>query len=427
MKILYLECNSGISGDMTVAALLDLGASEAVLREGLQSLEVEGYELQVGRVSKSGIAAMDFNVILQNSPREHDHEHAHAHGHDHEHTHEHNHSHDHRHGHEHHHGHSHEHRNLSSILGIIEKSGISPRAKALSSRIFGVMAEAEAAVHGKPVEEVHFHEVGAVDSIVDIVGAAICLDNLGIERVVCTPLREGSGTVACQHGVMPVPAPATMEIARTHNIPLVVTDIPGELVTPTGAAIVAAIADSFAPPRDMMIRRVGYGAGKRNYPQTANLLRASLLEAAEGGAPGEVVQLDCNLDDITGEMLAFACEKLLEAGALDVWCTPIFMKKGRPAQLLSVLLLPEQEEEMAGLIFTHTSTLGVRVSGHRRRVMNRRAGTVDTAYGKVAVKECSYGEICKTQVEYESAKKLANAADITINEIFRSAYSELDK
>lgn len=435
MKTLYLECTSGISGDMTVAALLDLGASETALREGLASLNVAGYEIEIGRVKKSGIDACDFTVRLEAEGQDHHHDHQtkheHSHcdsGHEHHHHEQEHHHHDsehehHHHGQEHHHHDSgHVHRNLSDILQIIDSSGIAAHAKHIARRIFSVVAEAEAKVHGLPLEKVHFHEVGAVDSIVDIVGAAICIDNLGIGQIICSPLREGTGTVRCQHGLMPVPAPATLAIVEKYRIPLVITDNVGEMVTPTGAAIVGAMANTFSHPQEMRILATGYGAGKREY-KTANLLRAMLVDP-NGGADSMALLLECNLDDMTGEQLGYACELLLAAGALDVWCTPIIMKKSRPAQKLSVLCEHAKEQQIVGLLMRHTSTIGVRSTNWHRHVMGRTARTVQTPYGPVQVKDCTWDDIHKTTVEYESARQVADSCNIPIDEVYRSAYNK---
>ncbi|WRS26402.1 nickel pincer cofactor biosynthesis protein LarC [Oscillospiraceae bacterium MB08-C2-2] len=492
MKSLYFECNSGISGDMTVAALLDLGADEKVLREGLASLNVSGYALKISRVKKSGIMACDFNVILDEDHDDHDHNghhhdhdghhhdhdghhhdhdghhhdhdghhhdhdgHHHDHdGHHHDHD-DHHHDHDdhhhdhddhhhdhddhhhdhddhhhdhdgHHHDHDdHHHDHDghhhHEHRNLSDVLDIIGKSSISHRAKDIACAIFRVVAQAEATVHGLPVDQVHFHEVGAVDSIVDIVGTAICVDNLGVDRIFCSPLSEGIGTVWCQHGRMPVPAPATFEIMRRWSIPMVITKNVGEMVTPTGAAIVAALAQGFCAPTRGILKRIGYGAGKKEFEHSANLLRVSLWEPNSLYLSDEVLELTCNIDDMTGEQLGFACELLLEKGALDVWVSPIQMKKNRPAHMLSLLIEPSQEEEMAKLLFLHTSTIGVRMTTHKRRKMERRSDAVETPLGPVAVKRLSYGDVFKTAVEYESARKLAKEKALPLNQIYNAAY-----
>lgn len=450
MKTIYLECNSGISGDMTVAALLDLGADEQVLRDGLASLGVSGYEIKTGRVSKCGISAFDFDVILHDGGHSHNHDHDHSHDHDHEHSHEHIHGHVLNHCHEHidsggharGHGelhgtgreHNHEHRGIREINAIIDGGKLTDNAKRIAREIFSVVAQAEAKVHGVPVDEVHFHEVGAVDSIVDIIGAAICFDNLGTTRVICTPLREGTGTVWCQHGRMPVPAPATLEIVSSHNIPLVITDIQGEMVTPTGAAIVAAMAGSFEKPCGMVVRKTGYGAGKKDFTDDktgfgiANVLRASIVEelSMPDGEFDEVVELSCNIDDMTGEQLAHACKLIMEAGALDCWLTPVIMKKGRPAQTLSLLVTPNREAEFTRLLFLHTTTTGVRRTPHTRVKMRRELKTVSTSFGELAIKESFVDSICKTSVEYESAKKLAKENNAPIIDVYRAGEAAAD-
>lgn len=306
--MLYLECASGISGDMTVAALLDAGASEDVLRRALDSLPVEGFSVQVRRVQKSGLDACDFAVLLDDAHENHDHDmaylhgpagdpphgHGHVHGHDHAHDHarggaspnDHARGHSHPHAHEdesshapardHAHSHSHEHRGLPEILAIVEAAGMSERAKATARRVFQVLAEAEAAAHGVDVDEVHFHEVGAVDSIADVVAAAVCLDDLDVTDVVVPVLCEGQGTVRCQHGVIPVPVPAVVNVAAAHGIPLRILDVQGELVTPTGAALVAAVRTRSRLPERFVVERVGVGAGKRAY-DTPGILRALVV------------------------------------------------------------------------------------------------------------------------------------------------------
>lgn len=285
---LYLECASGISGDMTVAALLDLGADEGVLRQALASLPVEGYQVEVSRVSKAGLDACDFAVLLDAAHENHDHdmEYLHGHSHDHEqernhehgHHEEHGHSHDHDHPHDQNHPHAHEHRSLPDILQILEAGALTPGAKALAERIFTILAQAEAQAHGVALEQVHFHEVGAVDSIVDIVAAAVCLDNLGVTEVVVPVLNEGGGFVRCQHGKLPVPVPATLNIAAQHGLNLHILPVEGELVTPTGAAIVAAVKTEDALPERFRVLKTGYGAGKRRY-SIPSLLRAMLIES----------------------------------------------------------------------------------------------------------------------------------------------------
>lgn len=275
---LYLECYSGISGDMTVAALLDLGADQQVLMEGLESLNLPGYQLKIGRVKKNGIDTCDFDVILDEPEHhhDHDHEHHHDHDHDHEHHHDHEHEHPHDHEHEHHHHHDHVHRNIGDIFAIIDQSKISDRAKQTAKDIFRIIAAAESKAHGIAEDQVHFHEVGAVDSIVDIVSAAICLDNLDITEAVVSDLYEGCGYVHCQHGLMPVPVPAVVNIAADNALRLRLTQTRGEMITPTGAAIAAYLSKGGKLPESFVIEKIGLGAGKKDFA-TANILRAFLI------------------------------------------------------------------------------------------------------------------------------------------------------
>ncbi|MEM0530403.1 nickel pincer cofactor biosynthesis protein LarC [Zongyangia sp. HA2173] len=416
MQSLYLECLSGISGDMTVAALLDLGADEAILRRGLDSLHVDGYTIEISRVKKNGIEAADFHVILDGHHHPDLHEHDH-HGEHHSH---------HDHGEEalHDHGHHHVHRNLHDILELIEKSQISSRAKELAEKIFHIVAQAESKAHGVPVEQVHFHEVGAVDSIVDIVGAAICLDNLNIQRVYCSALREGTGTIRCAHGIMPVPAPATAHIMEKYHIPVQITDNQGEMVTPTGAAIVAAITHQFGAPATMRIQRVGMGAGKRDYPN-ANILRAYLIDEEEDEYQDMVEVLETDLDDMTGEQMGYAMERLFALGAKDVHYTPIFMKKNRPGYQLTVLCDPSCREDCIREIFKNTSAIGLRHQTQKRTKMKRELHDVETKLGKITIKHCEFGEIHKNTVEYERAKELADAKNISLEDVYQVAESEM--
>ena len=347
---LYLECYSGISGDMTVAALLDLGADREVLEKALKTLPVEGFEIKISRVKKSGLDVCDFSVILDKEHENHDHdmeylhgshkhgEEEHTHGedeaHQHSHIHLHEKSHNHGHVHLHEHSHHHEHRNLSGILHIISHADITPRAKEIAERIFTILAEAEAKAHGTELDEVHFHEVGAVDSIVDIVAAAVCLDNLNITDVIATELCEGHGFVRCQHGIIPVPVPAVVNIAEKHKLSLRITDTEGELVTPTGAAIIAAVRSMDKLPKKFSIEKIGIGAGKRNYDRPS-LLRAMLIKD-KTFEDNQIYKLESNIDDCTGEMLGYVMELLFKAGARDVHYIPVYMKKNRPAYQLNV-------------------------------------------------------------------------------------------
>lgn len=412
-KTLYLECYSGISGDMTVGALLDLGADPEVLKEQLMGLPVEGYKIEISRVKKAGLDACDFHVILDEEHENHDHDNAYLYGagHDHEHMH----THDHEHMHAHHH--AHEHRGLPEILNIIENSGITDRAKKTASRIFTILAEAEAKAHGTTLEEVHFHEVGAVDSIVDIVAVAVCLDNLGITEVIVPELYEGRGVIRCQHGIIPVPVPATVNIAQMHGIMLHITDTEAELVTPTGAAIVAAVRTSDRLPGKCRFVKVGLGAGKRDYGRTS-ILRAMLIEEAEETAD-EIYKLESNIDDCTGEALGHVMEKLLNAGARDVHYMPVFMKKNRPAYQLNVICDEKQIETLEEIIFQETTTIGIRRMKMERRVLKREEGKVQTSLGEVRVKRCSLNDSVRIYPEYESIAAICKKTGLSYQEAWK--------
>jgi uncharacterized protein (TIGR00299 family) protein len=405
-KTLYLECYSGISGDMTVAALLDLGADQKVLMDGLNSLKVDGYQIKIGRRSKNSIDACDFNVLLDAVAHT---DHAHDHTHE-EHT-----SHSLLLGH-------HEHRNLHQINAIIDQSGITPRAKELAKKIFHIIATAEARVHAKPLDEVHFHEVGAVDSIVDIVATAICLDNLGIGPVIVSELYEGTGQIECQHGLLPIPVPAVANIAAEHQLSLHITNVKGELVTPTGAAIVAAIKTSDVLPKGMKILKLGLGAGKRANPGSTGILRAMLIETSSPDASAQSDQvwvLEANLDDCSGEALALAMELLLEQGARDVYYTPIFMKKNRPAYLLGVICSEADIERLEEIIFTHTTTIGIRKFVAQRTILPREQKTVSTPYGDALVKVCRFQNKTYVYPEYESIRRLCSTSGLDYQQLYR--------
>lgn len=433
-KTLYLECNSGISGDMFVAALLDLGADETALRNVLDSLPLNGFKVQISRVNKAGLDACDFNVILEHENHDHDmeylygsgentHDHGHAHSHgeeghahehglehdagEHEHSHEacaahshgpelHEHVHNHAgddHGHEHVHSHAgghhhhHEHRGLPEIIEIISKGNMTDHARVRAIRIFDILADAESKAHGLPKDQVHFHEVGAVDSIVDIVAAAVCLDNLGITDVIIPKLNEGTGTVRCQHGILPVPVPAVANIVAAHGLTLHIMERQGEFVTPTGAAIAAAIRTSERLPERFVMKKIGLGAGKRNYEQPS-LVRAILIETSAQAGTDTIVKLESNIDDCTGETLGYVMDQLFAAGARDVHYTPVFMKKNRPAYQLNVICDDANVSLMEQIIFVETTTIGIRRVRMERTILDRRQETIATPYGDVRVKIC---------------------------------------
>lgn len=407
-KKLYFECTSGISGDMTVAALLDLGADREVLARALESLPVKGYRFEIGRVKKAGLDACDFSVILDHAHENHDHDMEYLHGNspiqdDGEGEEE--------------HRHTHEHRHLADILRIIACGDMTEGARKLAQNIFGILARAEAKAHGVELEEVHFHEVGAVDSIVDIVAAAVCLDNLGIGDVVIPVLHEGRGTVRCQHGILPVPVPATANIVSEAGLKLAIMETEGEFVTPTGAAIAAAVRTEETLPKAFRILKIGLGAGKRSY-ERPSLLRVMILETQEEERTDRIVKLETNVDDCTGEMLGFVMEKLMEAGARDVHYTPVFMKKNRPAYQLNVICTPELTKQMESILFSETTTIGIRKMEMERAVLDRETRSVSTIYGKAEVKICRGGGVEKWYPEYESIAAICREQGISLAEAY---------
>lgn len=460
-RILYLECASGISGDMTVAALLDLGADEKKLRQALDSLQLDGAQVHISRVKKSGLDACDFAVELDAAHENHDHDMAYLHGtaqenmhmHNHSHDHDHHHTHDqeHHHGHDHHltHDHPHVHRGLQEITQIIERADLTDGARALALRIFDILADAEAKAHGVPRGEVHFHEVGAVDSIIDIVAAAVCLDDLAPARIICSPLAEGCGTVRCQHGVLPIPVPAVTNIVAAHGLVIHPTQVRGELVTPTGAAIAAAVqtcqsgrpdgqetgqsSDSYADSytatytNAYTIEGVGIGAGKRDYA-TAGILRAMWVRPCvqQPSEQGRIVKLEANIDDVTGEQLGYCMDCLMRAGARDVSFVPIYMKKNRPAYELHVICDPAEVGQMEDIIFRETTTIGIRRCLMERHVMQREIQTVETEYGMAQVKVCSYGAIRKVYPEYGSVVELCRKSKQDFRKVYQAVCAKFE-
>lgn len=409
-RMLYLECASGISGDMAVAALLDLGANEERLRKALASLPVDGFEVRISRVKKAGLDACDFDVVLDAAHENHDHDMTYLHGsddevarmlgesagyeHAYEHAHECGHHHEHgAHGHHHHH-HHHEHRGMAEIEAIIRAADITDHAKEVSLRIFGIIARAEAKAHGVSADQVHFHEVGAVDSIVDVVAFAVCFDDLGLNDVVVERLCEGRGTVRCQHGVLPVPVPAVANVVAEAGIPLSIMEAQGEFVTPTGAAIAAAVRTRNALPERFTVERMGLGAGKRAYA-VPSLLRAMIIEAADAfDAEGPTARresliwkLECDVDDCTGEALGFVMERLFAAGAREAHFVPVFMKKNRPAYQVQVICMRDDIPAMEAELFAHTTTIGIRRSPMERTVLPREELRASTPYGEVRAKK----------------------------------------
>lgn len=425
-KTLYLECYSGISGDMTVAALLDLGADQKHLEEALSSLLVQGFRIEISRVIKSGLNACDFSVILDQDNHDHDMEYLHGQknmeeSHEQKNMEE---SHEHQgHGHMHKHKHDHEHRGMKEIREIIQRSSITERAKQTALRIFEILAEAEAKAHGVAVEKVHFHEVGAIDSIIDIVSIAVCLDNLDITEVIVPMLCDGTGFIRCQHGQIPVPVPAVVNVAQTHHLKLKITDIEGEMVTPTGAAVVAAIRTSEKLPESFEIVATGLGAGKRQY-RCPGILRAMLIHQTETETQeaDRIWRLETDIDDCSGEALGHVMQTLLENGAREVHYTPVFMKKNRPAYELVVLCKREKISRMEEIIFTETTTIGIRRNELDRTILRRSEEEIQTPIGKAQVKICTLPNGTKRcYPEYESAAALAKEAGLS----FREAYDRI--
>lgn len=460
-KTLYLECYSGISGDMTVAALLDLGVDRAVLDRVLKSLKVSGFETKISRVVKSGIDACDFDVVLDKEHENHDHDMEYLHGHHHKghennHFYDHNHVHEdkaeHFHSHEHNHAHGagsaqdrhhHEHCGIKEITYIIEHSAMNENAKKIALRIFEILAEAESKAHNVPVDQVHFHEVGAVDSIVDIVSVAVCLDNLDVTEVIVPVLWEGRGTVRCQHGILPIPVPAVANIVSANHLYLKMTEVEGELVTPTGAAIVAAVKTKDKLPETFEIQKIGIGAGKRQY-ECPGILRAMIIsqsaEIDEAKAQTEefknpeignnpkaenqetkdtIIKMETNIDDCSGEVLGFVMERLMKAGARDVHYVPVFMKKNRPAWVLNVICKEEDIETLQNIIFEETTTIGIRYSIMERTILPRETRTLPTPWGEVQVKVCTLNGKEQLYPEYESVAQLSREKEIPFAEIYR--------
>ena len=464
-KTLYLECYSGISGDMTVAALLDLGADRSVLDRVLKSLKVSGFETKISRVVKSGIDACDFDVVLDKEHENHDHDMEYLHGHHHKghennHFYDHNHAHEdeaeHFHSHEHNHAHGagsaqdhhhHEHRGIKEITYIIEHSAMTENAKKIALRIFEILAEAESKAHNVPVDQVHFHEVGAVDSIVDIVSVAVCLDDLDVTEVIVPVLWEGRGTVRCQHGILPIPVPAVANIVSANHLYLKMTEVEGELVTPTGAAIVAAVKTKDKLPETFEIQKIGIGAGKRQY-ECPGILRAMIISESTEQAKGRdkvkaqteefknpeirnnpkaenqetkdtIIKMETNIDDCSGEVLGFVMERLMKAGARDVHYVPVFMKKNRPAWVLNVICKEEDMEMLQNIIFEETTTIGIRYSRMERTILPRETRTLPTPWGEVQVKVCTLNGKEQLYPEYESVAQLSREKEIPFTEIYR--------
>jgi pyridinium-3,5-bisthiocarboxylic acid mononucleotide nickel chelatase len=461
MRIAYLECFSGISGDMFLGALLDAGIPPEVFTRTVEALGVDA-RLEFSRVDRSGISATKLDVIAAGEkelPREefwekerggvehahahshsHEYSHGHSHGHGESHSHSHapEHSHSHEHKHDHETGHAHAHRGLKEIRQIIHAAAISQLAKERAIKIFEALGAAEAKVHNSDVEKIHFHEVGAIDAIVDIVCATVGAEALGVDEWICSPLNVGGGTVVCAHGTFPIPAPATLELLK--NAPVYSGEIQKELVTPTGAAIVSVLASRFASFPAMKTEKVAYGAGSRNFKNFPNVLRLTVGETLpqlaqhrrDLGAPAtqsespfpveEISVLEANVDDMTPQVFGYAMERAFEEGALDVFGTPVQMKKNRPGMLLTVLCRTEDSHRLTKLILAETTTLGVRMRRESRAALVRRHVCVTTKWGEVRMKLANLnGSVSNYAPEYEDCRRIATEQKIPLKTVMQEA------
>ncbi len=422
MKIAYLDAFSGVSGDMTVGALLDLGLDLADLEREVSVLALDGVRLRREKRERSGIHATKFVVEVDGMPADgaphfehhgtsaphgHEHDHAHDHGHDHEHGHDHSHS-------------RHDHRPYAEIRAMLERASLGEGVKRRALAIFAKLAEAEGTVHGVPADEVMFHEVGMKDAIVDVVGAAWGFDRLGVDEVRVSPLPMGTGFAKSGHGRLPVPGPATLRLL--HGFPVRMGDGSGEMVTPTGAAIVAALAKPEAMPADLVVERIGYGAGDKEFADRPNLLRIVLGSAAGLVGVDSLLVLETNIDDLNPEIYEYVLERLFASGARDVWMSPAQMKKNRPGTMLSVLANATDRDRLASVLFAETSTLGVRVSPVERLSIEREIVTVDTEYGRVRVKiGRTASGAPNVAPEYEDCKRLAAEKGAPLKQVFQAA------
>ena len=393
MTVLYYDCFSGISGDMHLGAMIDLGVDPKFLIDQLGRLDLPGYELKITRDQRKGITGTKVDVVLDENPRGHDHDHHHDH---------------------------HHHRNLEDISRIIDDSDLSKAVKDRSIRMFHKLAEAEGKIHNKPIQEVHFHEVGAIDSIVDIVGAAICIESIAPDMIMSSAVELGGGFVKCEHGTFPVPAPATAEILT--GVPVKSGAAPFETTTPTGALILACNADKFGPMQDLRISKTAYGIGNRDM-DIPNVLRIHLAEstghAESSPETRKALLMECNIDDMNPEMYGYVMDILFGLGADDVFITPIIMKKARPASKLSVLCSPDKKQIMTETLLTHTTSLGVRSYEVDKTMLERKFSKIKTKYGEVTVKTAIYkGKHLKSKPEYEDCIRLAREHEIPVQKIY---------
>jgi len=391
MRILYYDCFAGISGDMNLGALIDLGVDTAYLKTELEKLNIEGFHLDIKKDQRRGITGTKADVVIENPENE-------------------------------------KHRHLRHIEEIINNSSLPETVKANSLKIFNLVAEAEAKVHDIPKEKVHFHEVGALDSIADIAGAAICLDYLKVDRILSSPIQLGAGTVKCAHGIMPVPAPATAEIVK--GIPVRTGLVQHEATTPTGAAILVAMADEFTGQMNFRIMKTAYGIGNRD-TDVPNVLRVMLCETDEPVKDvntEEAILLESNIDDMNPEHYDFIMDQLFQAGASDVWLTPVIMKKSRPAVTLSILCPEELTGRLKEIIFTHSTSIGIREYKVRKNMLRREQVVIDTPFGPVHIKQSYYnGKLVSSKPEFEDFRILAGKRQMSLKELEKSIRKYLEK
>ena len=424
MKTLYLECNMGAAGDMLAAALLELHPQPEEFVRRMNGLGIPGVEFSAQPAVKCGITGTHVSVTVHGEEEEsqdvhlhhHDHEHhGHDHSHDHDH-HDHNHDHDHDHDHEHHehdHGHGHHHHaGMGDIRHILSHLDIPQDVREDAEEVYELIALAESHAHGRPVEEIHFHEVGTLDAVADVVAVCWLIHDLAPEQILASPIHVGWGQVRCAHGILPVPAPATAHILR--DVPTYGGSVEGELCTPTGAALLKHFAQSFGPSPVMRVEKIGYGMGKKDF-EAANCLRAMLGQTQEGRET--IAQLCCNLDDMTPEALGFVQERLWEAGALDVTTTPVGMKKNRPGVLLTCMCRLEDRERLVSLLFRHTTTLGIRESQCSRYTLSRSQRSLETPWGPVRIKTSAGWGVTREKPEYEDLAKIARDQDLPLDKV----------
>ena len=389
MKILYIDCGMGAAGDMLMAALTELLPDTDAFVRQMSALGLPGVRVERQKAVKCGITGTHM-AVTGHGPEEDGHPHDHD---------------------EHHHHHSHP----ADIRALLDGLNVPEGVKANARRVYDRIARAEAEIHGEPMEHIHFHEVGALDAVADVTGVCLLMDLLRPDRVVVSPVHVGSGTVHCAHGILAVPAPATAKLLT--GVPIYSTDVQGELCTPTGAALLTTFASAFGPLPAMTVEKIGYGMGKKDF-ERANCVRAVLGDTA--GAPEAVSELSCNLDDMTGEALAFAAERLMDAGALDVWHTPIQMKKGRPGILLTCLCRPDQESQFVDLMFRHTTTLGVRFHTLDRLALDRRELTRATPWGPVRVKRATGHGVTREKPEADDIAQIARRESLSVAEVTKT-------